>query len=375
MTSEELAQLLSSGVSGADLGALGAFQQGVAAESPYRMAAAPILGAKFDMGTWSPGARFGVSAGQAFLGSLLGEIAKRNESEQLSKVTAVLPQMYRNPEAVSAPSGVDANAFEILRQNIGAKRAIGEAAQASKITDDLLKVSNAGAEAKAKKIGEIQGTKEAYGMSQDPDSPQAKTADQLRREFFGTKAIADFADVKNKVLVLQKAQLDPSSVADLDYVYAVAKILDPGSVVRESEGRTIIESNSIPGSTLGYLNKALNAETAIDRKNLMGLAMRHYETRAASVGDLVDRYSGLMQKRGADPADLTFSRADLELPKELSAESPNSGGTGTGLADQLKAILSEMKDPKTSQERKVQLRDIAEKLSQPVTSSSGVPIG
>ena len=47
---------------------------------------------------------------------------------------------------------------------------------------------------------------------------------------------------------------DNSKVSDLDFVYGVAKALDPTSVVRESEGQMVVQSQGLAPSLVGYIN-------------------------------------------------------------------------------------------------------------------------
>jgi hypothetical protein len=74
-----------------------------------------------------------------------------------------------------------------------------------------------------------------------------------------------------------KSLEDPSAMADLDFVYGLAKILDPTSVVRESEAGMVIDSQGIAPSLLGQLNKILTGEQAMlpeTRRKLVSVAIR-----------------------------------------------------------------------------------------------------
>lgn len=322
MDEELLAQLFSSGINGAEANDIGAFQNRIAANDYWKMAAAPVLGARFDNRTWSPGTTLGVSAGQAFLGAALNALGQRSEAAQLDKVASVLPQLYSNPNSVSVPEGVDPQAFGELKLSALTKRAGSTAMQNANLFKELFGTKIEGLKEKEK----ILGRQSAYGITgfQDPESPQYKlnqdskaTADTLRKELTGNKNISDFEEVKNRIQVLQKAALDTRTVSDLDYVYGVAKVLDPASVVRESEGKTVVDSTSIPASLLGTLNKALSAGTALgspQRQALFDLVQRHYDVRKDKIGTLLDHYSDIATKRGVSPSDvLPFTKDSLEI--------------------------------------------------------------
>ena len=92
------------------------FQKSLQDNSTLRTAAAPILGARFDTRTWSPGTTAAVTAGQAFLGSIMNELAAKDEAAQIEKVTQILPSLYQDPMNILTPAGVDENAFAKLKQ-------------------------------------------------------------------------------------------------------------------------------------------------------------------------------------------------------------------------------------------------------------------
>ena len=352
------------------------FQKTLGQNDYWRMAAAPVLGAKFNTSTWSPGETIGVTAGQAFLGALLNRIGQKSEAAQLAKVAEVLPELYANPRAISVPEGVDPEAFGGLKLAAISRGESSRSDQLAKIMADVFATKLEEPKARLKARGEILGKSEAYGMSKtlDPDAPQVKGADVLRKELLSNKEINEFGDVKNRVQVLQKAISDPTSVADLDFVYGVAKILDPSSVVRESEGRTIIDSNSIPGATLGYINKALSGETALNRKSLYDLAARHYDTRKERVGSILDNYTNLATKRGVDPVDiLPYEKSSLELPSIPKVGGASAELGGGGVVQELQAIRDRLASGVSAAE-KAALVQRARELASPKTSG-GIPIG
>ncbi|HLO93236.1 MAG TPA: hypothetical protein VK195_02875 [Burkholderiaceae bacterium] len=98
---------------------------------------------------------------------------------------------------------------------------------------------------------------------------------------------------------------DPSSISDLDFVNGVAKILDPNSVVREAEGRMVIESQSIPSQILGNLNKLANGESALDpqtRIAMYRLAERRGSETVAQAQQMREFSSGIATANGYDPS-------------------------------------------------------------------------
>jgi hypothetical protein len=175
-------------------------------------------------------------------------------------------------------------------------------------------------------------------------------ADSLRKELGGKKSLNDFAEVKNRVEVLKKAKNDPTAISDLDYVYGAAKVLDPASVVRESEAGMVIQSSSIPSALLGYFNKLTTGGQALSpevRDSLFKLVKRHYDSRATEIGKELDRYESLANKRGVAPEDvLPFTRNDLLMADDSAPETEKGGMGGDMLS-----FLTEAKKSGMSREQ------------------------
>lgn len=319
-----LASLLGGGSTGADVADLNAFQQSIAANDMYTQMAQPIFQARFDKSTWTPQQSGITNAIQAFTGTLLNQLGKNQQAAQVAAVNDILPQLYADPASVALPEGVDPLAFGQLRSKAIARSARAKSSHIAKVAEDLWGVDLKKMEAKASESGKIEGQNEYYGLAaggMNPNDPRIALADKERSALTGNKEIASFIDVRDRLKVLQQASKDPSSVADLDYVIGVAKILDPGSVVRESEGKNVIDSTSIPQSILGQLNKAVNGETAIPRADLYRLAQRHYDVRSGRVAAILEDANQRAKARGITENVLPFSLDSLDI----SADAPPSG--------------------------------------------------
>lgn len=97
---------------------------------------------------------------------------------------------------------------------------------------------------------------------------------------------------------------DPSAMADLDFVYGLAKILDPTSVVRESEAGMVIDSQGIGPSLLGQLNKILSGDQAMlpeVRQKLVGVALRRAQELQAQAQQEREFYANMAKENGFNP--------------------------------------------------------------------------
>lgn len=112
-----------------------------------------------------------------------------------------------------------------------------------------------------------------------PQGPQAEPVNPKDRLAFSSAYDSDpqvqaYNVIASTLSDLDKAVYDNSKVSDLKYIYGVAKALDPSSVVKESEGRMVIEAQGLDSATLGRLNGllgggTLNAQQRLELANLV----------------------------------------------------------------------------------------------------------
>ena len=140
------------------------FQKATAANDIYKMAAAPVLGAKFDTSTWSPTETFGATAAQAFLGTLLHGLGQQKEDEQLMKIASIYPQLAKDPLSVAMPEGVDSNAFSALKLGMLRANQAKEEKLAEKYADAVFGLKIKEQEARLGELGKIKGRQEGYGF-------------------------------------------------------------------------------------------------------------------------------------------------------------------------------------------------------------------
>jgi hypothetical protein len=126
---------------------------------------------------------------------------------------------------------------------------------------------------------------------------------KLRKEFENLQTVQNYRAVEPLVRSAQQAPDD--GYGDLDLIYAVGKILDPASVVREGELALVLDAASplqkILGKTRFNFEKG-GRITPKQRTQLMGML----QGRAGAVKEAYDReaqrFSGYAQEAGMDPS-------------------------------------------------------------------------
>jgi hypothetical protein len=107
--------------------------------------------------------------------------------------------------------------------------------------------------------------------------PKASDVLGVVKEYGGQPGVKRYNEVYPTVQSMHKSLSDPSAVADLDFVYGVAKVLDPESVVREGEQLVVRQTQNMPSQIAGVLNKLISGQQVLDtttRANLYALARR-----------------------------------------------------------------------------------------------------
>lgn len=135
----------------------------------------------------------------------------------------------------------------------------------------------------------------------DP-TKQAAGANTLRDEH--TRLTADFRTVQdayNKINMAGK-----TGQGDMALLYGYMKILDPGSVVRESEFATAARSGSLPESIQGWATKLINGERLPEtvRTGFINEAKNVYAAQSASYANVQKYYRDLAVRQGLNPADV-----------------------------------------------------------------------
>lgn len=312
--------------------ALNAFSSTLSDNNLFKMAAAPVLGAKFDNSTWSPATTFGVSAGQAFLGAALQGLGQNWEAEQMNKATAILPQLYENPASVALPEGMASGAFEKMRLAAERQKIIRDAEQQSAIQRlfgelQMKKFEKAldlemdpkikGAEKKAEL--------EALGVD-NPDLPANKAAKErqgLEKEFYDRivklPQYAQFSDIETNFNALTDLAKQDSKAADIGLISTIARIRDPQSTVREGEFNINADTQSWLNKVAGNWESVVTGKSrlkGIDKARLISSVVPKYNETGASYAKEREKLLTALKLQGGVPANIPTKEY---VPADLGA--------------------------------------------------------
>lgn len=147
----------------------------------------------------------------------------------------------------------------------------------------------------------------------------AKSTQQLRKEFRGLQSVKDYETV---LPLIQSAKTAPDTPqGDLQLIYTVGKILDPGSVVREGELELTSSAAPFLQQVIGRARKEtgkgrLTPQTRADMISMLQQRVQGYEQ--AYTRDF-DQYSQYAREGQVDPASVVGSRPESAFGKQPSA--------------------------------------------------------
>lgn len=157
----------------------------------------------------------------------------------------------------------------------------------------------------------------------------------LREEYNSSQPVKDFSTIRPSFEAIQRAQNVDTRAADIDMVFAFAKMLDPASVVREGEQITLMRTGGVFDTIAGYVSGLTGGGrlTPEVRSNILQQARARYQVAADAHDERLDYYRGLAQENGLNPTQIgryarerTPGRANAEgdMPRPPQPQAGNN---------------------------------------------------
>jgi len=166
-----------------------------------------------------------------------------------------------------------------------------------------------------------EALKTAFSLDKGGDQ-SLKFGTKLRTEFNNlTSSFRNVRDAHSRVLASAK---DPSAAGDLALIFNYMKVLDPGSVVRESEFATAENSGGVPAKVRNMYNKVITGERlpVSIRTDFVKRSTALYHSQESSFNQTSKIYSGLAERYGTNPENVAL---DYRLPQQAQpvAQAPS----------------------------------------------------
>lgn len=143
-----------------------------------------------------------------------------------------------------------------------------------------------------------------------------KNEQGLRSEFSGLPIAKSFGEVQTAFDQIQAAIRNPSPAKDLAAATKFMKLLDPGSVVRESELAAAMQAGGAWDRLTNYYNQLQTGQklTPTQRADFANTATELYQAALNRYQPVVERYRGIAQNYGLDPNRITGALPQAEVP-------------------------------------------------------------
>lgn len=152
------------------------------------------------------------------------------------------------------------------------------------------------------------------------DSKQFDQAIKLQDKF--NNQSKDFFKVRDSFERIKASATDPSAAGDLALIFNYMKVLDPGSVVRESEFANAQNAAGVPDKIRAQYNQVLRGERLAPntRADFVGRAGKLFQSQAAIQQRNIDRYSQIADRWGLDSADVVMQISQQQPQGEVQQQ-------------------------------------------------------
>ena len=169
------------------------------------------------------------------------------------------------------------------------------------------------------RLEELGLQKAEAGVPKPPSrQPSFTDATDLRKEFRATPEFKAFQELKAAYSTVENASKLKTPVADVALATKIMKLLDPGSVVRESELAIAMGAAAPLDRILGYAERLKTGQKLTDtqREEFRILAKRVFDAATQSFDQTKNYYAGVARRGGLDP---DWAAALIRLPSKPSS--------------------------------------------------------
>lgn len=141
-----------------------------------------------------------------------------------------------------------------------------------------------------------------YQGAPDPQDQFGNEKD-LYAQYAGSDPVKMYETVKSGYERVRQSAALQTGAGDMGLIYGYMKMLDPGSVVRESEFATAAQAGSYGEQIQGMVSRVINGERLPEsvRQEFVQLAEGIYSETAANLGNINDQFTTRAQNYGVDP--------------------------------------------------------------------------
>jgi hypothetical protein len=167
------------------------------------------------------------------------------------------------------------------------------------------------------------GVTEAYNPGPDPKESFANEKD-LYSQYSNSDPVKTYETVKGAYeRVRQSAALD-TGAGDMGLIYGYMKMLDPGSVVRESEFAMAAQTGSYGEQIQGLVQRVLTGErlTPSQRQAFQQAAEKLYDEAAGNLNSVNSQFTGRATRYNVDPSSFIRTPENYQALSQIAPNDP-----------------------------------------------------
>ena len=179
-------------------------------------------------------------------------------------------------------------------------------------------------------------------------------ANVLRDDF--TKASGDFVKMRDSIAKIEIAAANDSPAGDLSLLFNYMRLLDPASVVRESEFATAAQTGSLGERMKGRVERIISGKrlTPTQRADFVSQGRLIFEAQGKAQAQLRNDFTGMAKRGGINPADAlpNFANANAKQSDTPASAVPPKSLTKESIGEMNSAQLQAVDFSKLSKEQK-----------------------
>ena len=169
----------------------------------------------------------------------------------------------------------------------------------------------------------------------------------LKKDFDGVPEVKGFKEVRGAWDQIATALSKPSAANDMAAATKFMKLLDPGSVVRESELMMAMQASGVLDRMANYHKRLMSGEklTPTQREDFYNSGKALYEAAKSRYDETVTQYEGIAKQYGLDPAFIYRGKERLNKNTTATVKAREAIKAGAPRDQVIKRLIEEGYDP------------------------------
>lgn len=254
------------------------------------------------------------------------------KAKEYQSIATNLRDQQRQQEIVVNPAGTLGNVHPSLQNRVATLNERAKGMKPDQVVTEQNDILKDDAKIKEELSQDIFNQKLKLSAAQGGilyETPEKKfdRTSKLREEYTKTPIVRDFQQVQVAYNQISGALKNPSAAGDLAAATKFMKLLDPGSVVRESELGMAMAATGVLDKATNYYNLLKTGQklTPEQRKDFMNVAGTLYKASENVVIPLQSQYRGLAAEAGVNPKSVVVSvpGGPVSQPETPAVEVPS----------------------------------------------------